>query len=88
MLYIGITDIAKKMEGGEELRPSANCETIWIIFQPWALSFDTTASRKRVFFLFYNISQSEHTKIVPEHFVDFFMFLCTELPTSISFLHY
>ena len=32
---------------------SSNCETFWVIFQPWALSFDTRASRKGVY-LFYN----------------------------------
>ena len=34
------------------------------------------------------ISQSEHTKITPAHFMDFFMFLCAELSTSISFLRH
>ena len=34
------------------------------------------------------ISQSEHTKTVPAHFVDFFVFLCAELSTSYSFLRH
>ena len=38
------------------------------------------------FITFRIISQSERTMIVPEHFVNFFVFLSAELSTSISFL--
>ena len=49
---------------------------------------NTPASRKGVY-LFKTlriISQSERTKIVPGHFMDFFVFLCAELSITISFL--
>ena len=76
----------KNEQLAEKRSIEGNCEILRTIFQPRALSYDTPESRKGGY-LFYNppnnFSRRTH---VPAYFVDFFVFIGTELSTSFLYI--